>query len=273
MEEKIDIVIQGAYTSYTDFIADSYLELPFVNNVIISCWEDNKLPREKRRIKYVRSKYPVSPGTDNKNLQIVSSLNGLKKCETKFAVKTRSDQKFTYDSMMKMYDFFLENNERNLHYQYNHKKPFNRILAAGMFPDVLFAVRDHIFWGNTDDLIELFDIPLEQNSLIDKVKIPKERLGNYYDHFIRTETYIGAHYCANFEEEIFRFLLLPEKHLYDGAEYWYYVKELSNRITTEVFKSFPKTAIDLEWQKCQSLNFAFSLEQYKIKSFWHEEGC
>ena len=179
MNEKIDIVIQGPYTDYVDITAESYLKIPFVNNVIISCWEDNKLSKERKRIKYVRNKYPISPGTDNKNLQIVSSYSGLKECETNFAIKTRSDQRYTYDSMMKMYDFFFDNVQINAHYQYDDKKPFGKILVAGLYPQFLFAFRDHIFWGHTEDLIELFDIPLEQNSLVDKVKIPKERLGKY----------------------------------------------------------------------------------------------
>lgn len=267
--EKIDIVIQGPYTDYTDSIVESYLELPFVKNIIVSCWEDNKPPKEKRRVKYIRNKYPISPGTDNKNLQIVSSLNGLKECKTDFAVKTRSDQTFTYDCMMKMYDFFFNNRETNFHYQYNHKKPFGRILVAGIYSNFLFAPRDHIFWGHTDDLIELFDIPLEQNSLIDKVKVPKERLGNYCSYYTRTETYIGAHYCANFDEGILRFLILPEQHLYDGAEYWFYSKQISDNTTHKVFKSFPKEIIDLHWSH---KNFESSVEHYKMEISWHEEG-
>jgi hypothetical protein len=272
MKEKIDIVIQGQYTEYTDSIIDSYLDLPFLNNIIVSCWEDDKSPKERRRVKFVRSKYPESPGTDNKNLQIVSSLSGLKECKSNFAIKTRSDQKFTYDSMMKMYDFFLEHNQKNIPYQYNHKKPYHRILVAGVYTNLLFSVRDHIFWGNTDDLIELFNIPLEKNSLVDKVKIPKERLGNYCDYFTRTETYIGAHYCANFNEGVNHILLKPEQHLYDNAVYWYYAKEVSDSITYSVFKSFPKTAIDLEWVKCRSMRFGFNFEDYLNFSSWHEEG-
>lgn len=270
--EKIDIVIQGQYTDYTDHIADSYLDLPFVNKVIISCWKEDKFPKEKRRVKFVRSEYPTSPGTDNKNLQIVSSLNGLKSCETNFAVKTRSDQKFTYDSMMKMYDFFFEHNQRESLYQYNYKKPHNRILVAGVYPNLLFAVRDHIFWGQVDDLIELFNIPIEQNSLIDRIRVPKERLGNYCDYFTRTETYIGAHYCSNFNDEINRLLLKPEEHLYDNAIYWYYAKEVSDKITYSIFKSFPKSAINLEWVRWKDYGFNFNFEDYLNLSSWHEDG-
>lgn len=270
--EKIDIVVQGPYTDFTSYVCESYLELPFVNNVIVSCWEDDKVSYKNRRVKVVKNKYPESPGTDNKNLQIVSSLNGLKESKTKFSIKVRSDQRFTYDSMMKMYDFFLQNNERNLSYQYEKNKPHNRIFVAGVYPNLLFAIRDHIFWGHTDDLIELFNIPLEKNSLVDIVKVPKERLGNYLDYFTRTETYIGAHYCANFNEEVNRLLILQKEHLYDNSVYWYYSKELSDSITYSVFKSFPKTSIDLEWVNWRKHGFDFRFNEYLERSSWHEEG-
>lgn len=272
MVEKVDIVIQGPYTDYTDFIAESYLDLPFANKIIISCWKGDKKSKKKRGIKFVRNEYPFSPGTDNKNLQIVSSLNGLKKCKSTFAVKTRSDQKFTYDSMMKMYDFFMENHEKSISYYHNHKKPCGKILVAGFYPSLLFAIRDHIFWGYTEDLIDLFDIPIEQNSLIDKMRIPKEKLGNYTEYFTRTETYIAAHYCYNFIEDINRLLILPEQHLYDNSIYWYHSKGISDYITPLVFKSFPKTAIDLEWIRWRRSGFNFNFEEYINNYSWHEEG-
>lgn len=265
--EKLDIVIQGPYTDFTDYAIDFYLNIPFVNNIIVSCWKDNKESKHKERVKFVRNDYPQSPGTDNKNLQIVSSLNGLKSCETKFSIKTRSDQRFSYDSMIKMYDFFLSENNKKIQYEYNPQKPYNRILVAGFYPDFLFSVRDHLYWGNTKDLIELFDIPLEQNSLVDIIKVPKDKLVNYTQYFTRTETYIGAHYCANFNQEVNRLLLLPKEHLYDGAIYWYYSKEISDIITPSVFKSFPKDFVTVEWSKYGNLEFQF----YGF-SLWHEDG-
>lgn len=270
--EKIDIVIQGPYTDFTDFVAESYLKLPFVNNIIISCWKTDKTPNRKRKIKFVRSNYPDSPGTDNKNMQIVSSLNGLRACDSNYAVKVRSDQRFTYDSMMQMYDFFFEHNEKNISYQYNVEKPHNRIFVAGVYTYLLFAFRDHIFWGHTDDLIELFDIPLETNSLVDKIKVPKERLGNYADAFIRTETYLGAHYCANFNEEVNRLILKANEHLYDNAVYWYYAKGISDQVTYQVFKSFPKSIIQLDWIRFRSCGFDFNFDEYLQCASWHEEG-
>lgn len=267
-ETKVDIVIQGEYTDYTDEIIELYLTLPFVNNIIVSCWEDNQENTCYEKVIFIRNKYPESPGTDNRNLQILSSLNGLKECQSKFAIKTRSDQKFTYESMIKMYDFFMQNNQKSINYQYESDKPYNKIMVAGIYGNLLFCPRDHIFWGRTSDLIELFDIPLEKNGFIEKVRIPKQRLWMYYNHFIRTETYIGAHYCSKFNDELYRIIINDKDHLYDGAIYWYYTKFLSDNITPLVFKSFPKSMIYFDWP-CKP---EFTVQSYIDACSWHEDG-
>ena len=276
MSELLDVVIQGPYTDFTDGIIDSYQKIPFINNIIVSCWDDDKKSKPKRRVEFVRNECPHSPGTDNRNLQIVTSLNGLKKCDTKFAIKTRSDHKFTYDSMMKMYEFFMHHNERQMCYQYDQSKPYNRILVAGIHLELLFSAKDHIYWGNTEDLIELFNIPLEKNGLVETIRVPKERLGMYYEYFIRTETYIGAHYCSNFNDEINRFLLLPREHLHDNAVYWYHCKQRSDEIFYKIFKSFPKSTIQFDWFHTHSgklHEIGRSPEcSYLTSCYWHDEG-
>lgn len=270
--KKHDIVVQGPYTDFTDYVIESYLKLPFVNKIIISCWDDNKIPKKRRKVKIVKSEYPSSPGTDNKNLQIVSSLNGLRECESDLAIKVRSDQRFTYDSMMNMYDFFISNDEKIIPHQYDSDKPNSRIFVPGFYTNLLFSIRDHMFWGYTNDLIDLFDIPLEKNSLIDYIKVPKHRLGNYTNRFVRTETYIGAHYCANFSEEINYFLLNPYENLFDGCANWNYIKQVSDNIMPQVFKSFPRSAINLEWVNWRPQGFHFDFESFLNGSSWHEDG-
>jgi hypothetical protein len=276
LAEKLDVVIQGSYTDFTDDIIDSYLKIPFIDNIIVSCWDDNKQSKCRDNVKFIRNQYPSSSGTDNKNLQIATSLNGLKESSSKFSIKTRSDHKFTYDSMMKMYDFFIQYNQRILSYQYDDSRPKNRILVAGIYADLLFHPRDHLFWGHTEDLVDLFDIPLEKNGLVDIVKVPKERLWMYYEYFIRTETYLGSHYCSNFNDEIIRFLLLPKEHLYDNAVYWNHCKQKSDELCRLVFKSFPKDAIQFDWfrsiSKQTHLIGRSSECLYLNTGCWHEDG-
>jgi FkbM family methyltransferase len=255
--EKMDIVLQGKYNEYTDEIIDEYLRVPFVNNVIVSCWEDDRPDHYRSpKVKYVRSVYPLTPGTCNKNLQITTSFAGIKLCKTKFSAKMRSDQKYNYNSMMNMYEFLMENHTEG------------KIFVAGMFPSLLFHPRDHIYWGTTENLHQLFDIPLEYNSLIDKVRIGKYELAEYANYLTRPETYIGAHYCAKFDDGIKKMLIEPEKYLYDDAIHWQYAKDFSDRITPLMFKSFSRKCIDFDWT-CKS---GFTIQSYLDVCSWHGDN-
>ena len=254
--EKMDIVLQGKYGEYTDEIIDEYLRVPFVNNVIVSCWDDDRPEHyHSSKVKYVRSVYPLTPGTCNKNLQITTSFAGIKLCKTKFSAKMRSDQKYNYNSMVNMYEFFMEN-----HIEGN-------IFVAGMFPSLLFHPRDHIYWGTTENLHQLFDIPLEYNSIIDKVRIGKYELAQYANYLTRPETYIGAHYCARFDDCVKKMLIEPEKYLYDDAINWQDSKDFSDRITPLVFKSFSRKCIDFDWT-CKP---GFTIQSYLDVCSWHED--
>ena len=55
----------------------------------------------------------------------------------------------------------------------------------------------------------MFDIPLEYNSLSDKVQLGKYELAQYYDHFVRPETYLGTHYLSKFDDRLKMFLIYP----------------------------------------------------------------
>ncbi len=254
--EKMDIVLQGKYNEYTDEIIDEYLRVPFVNNVIVSCWEDDR-PNHylSPKVKYVRSAYPLTPGTCNKNLQITTSFTGIKLCKTKFSAKMRSDQKYKYNSMVNMYEFFMKNHTND------------NIFVAGMYASLLFHPRDHIYWGETKDLYYLFDIPLEYNSLIDKVRIGKYELAGYTNYLIRPETYIGAHYCTKFDDCVKKMLIEPEKYLYDNAIHWQDAKDSSDRITPLIFKSFSRKCIDFDWT-CKP---GFTIQSYLDDCSWHED--
>ena len=48
MKDKVDIVVQGGIWPTTKHTVETYLQLPFVNNVIFSSWEEDlkKLRKE-----------------------------------------------------------------------------------------------------------------------------------------------------------------------------------------------------------------------------------
>jgi hypothetical protein len=118
----------------------------------------------------------------------------------------------------------------------------------------------------------MFDIPLEINGLVDKVRISKYDLWKYYGHFIRTETYIGAHYCSNYDDRIKLFLLYPNEYLYDYAPKWQEVYEISQNLNKKIFKSFPKTDIDLMWPKKQLNFYPYEDQKNGYNECWHEDG-
>ena len=280
VRNKLDIVLQGGYNEDVFSIAEYYLELDFVNHVIISCWEDDDLDEilnndriNNSGITIIQSKKPLQVGSGNKNLQIISSLNGLKQTDTEFVIKIRNDQRYEHDSMYKMYDFYEEYKERKMKFYYDEKKPRNRICVSGNFAEFSFHPRDHLFWGNREDLIDLFSLPPDTWSITDRIKyIIPEDYAMYYEHFIRSETYIGAHYLANFDRKINYYLLDPKKYLYDNSEGYQETRILSDKLTPQVFKSFPREGIDLQWYKYQWKMYPYESQKERFGERWHEDG-
>ncbi len=260
-ENQMDIVLQGTYDEFTDEVIREYISLPFVRNVIVSCWKDNKSNYYiDDRVEYIRNDYPLTPGTDNRNLQILSSLSGINRVKTDLSAKMRTDQKYDYDSMLKMYEYFIKNSSDK------------QIFVGGIYPDLLFHPRDHIFWGKTSDLKHLFNIPLEYGGFSDKVRIGKDKLWQYYSYFIRSETYIGAHYCSQFNDKINTFLLKPELYLYDNAPNIGEAKQISDQLTFKYFKSFPRTEINFSWPKKGMSQYPYDDQKKYYNECWSENG-
>jgi hypothetical protein len=234
---KMDLVIQGPANNYTLEIVNLYLNLDFVNNIIISCWEgDNVDPNMNERVRVIFNKDIPNPGITNRNRQIVSSYNGLKEVTTKFSAKLRSCQKITLESMQLMYDYYNKHKERSLSFEDDVNKPFNRVCVAGIFKPFPFHPRDHIYWGNTMDLLDVFDIPLDTYNGVED-----------YSKITRSEAYISSFYYAKFNKKINHFIENYETYLVDNAPKINEAFEINDEIITKVFLPFPK--IDFEWPK------------------------
>ena len=267
VQEKLDIVLQGPYSSYALDTANQYITLPFVNNVIISCWENDDVPKIKHSgIKVVQSPEPDNRGTGNRNLQIVSSLAGVKRSTAQYVCKMRNDQRYTLDSMWKMNEVFNKNFDKKI-----PKGAKGRIFTAGYFKEFPFHPRDHLFWGHRQDLIELFSTPLEPIGLHEKLNMEKVELSHLYDCFIRTESYIGAHYCARFNSKIKKYLLMPERYLYDGAPFMKEVMDVSNDILDKVFQCFPREGIDLAWPTYGWEHYPYENQATEFGESWCDE--
>jgi hypothetical protein len=260
--EKLDLILQGGYSDFTNDIISAYSEVPFVNKIILSTWKDDDLSslNERENLIIIQSEKPKSLGDDNINLQIVSSFEGIQLATTEYSIKMRTDQLYDYHSMIRMYDFFIEHrNEEN-------------IFVAGMYPGLLFHPRDHIFWSKTKNLYRLFNIPLKSNNITEKVKIDKWDLWKFYPFYVRSETYIGAHYCSEYDDKVKVFLLQPEKYLHDYAPNWNEAFDLSHSLSKRVFKSFPSIGINLSWPKKDLSQYPYEEQRIGYHERWHEDG-
>jgi len=253
---KIDLVLQGSANNYTLEIANHYLNLEFVNNIIISCWENDVIETNNDRIIILKSSDVINPGCTNRNRQIKSSLEGLKLVKTEFSVKLRSDQKISLESMMLMYNFYEKNKERELIFYDDEQKPKNKICVAGIFKPFPFHPRDHIFWGNTKDLIDVFNIPYSPS-------IPG---CDNYNLVLRSEAYIAVHYYAKFDSTIKTFINDPRLYLVDNAPKISEAFEINDRIITKVFQPFPK--IDFEWPKHNLREYHYDFTEKVFGEYW-----
>lgn len=259
MIDKIDLVLQGPTNEFTFEIVEHYLESPIVNNIIISSWEENYVPPkyQNKRVKILLSKDLENPGIGNRNRQIYSSLVGLREVGTNFTAKLRTDQKIFLNSLEEMFNFYNENKDRILSFEDDKNKPNNRICVASIFKPFAFHPCDHIFWGNRDDLCDMFSMPLDEISCQE---------GARYDLYTRPEAYIGASYCSKFNSTILKYLKEPSKYLADKAT-TNEAKNLSKEILDDIFKVFPR--IHFFWPKHYSTDYYNIINPYN--EYFHPE--
>lgn len=234
----MDIVLQGPANTFTNEIAEHYLQLEFVNTIIISCWKGDHIETVNPRIKLIVSDDIENPGLGNRNRHIYSSLIGLEQVTTPFSVKMRSDQKVSLEGMRLMYSFYENHKERQLSFHDNPERPYNQICVAGIFPSFPFHPRDHTYWGNTHDLIDVFSIPFDLTS----------NLGEYiYTKWLRSEAYIASHYYSKFDSRVSNFIENYSEYLIDNAPRIKEAFEVNDAIIIKVFLPFPK--VEFAWPK------------------------
>ncbi|MDR3548753.1 MAG: WavE lipopolysaccharide synthesis family protein [Candidatus Pacebacteria bacterium] len=179
----ISIVVQGAIAGlptdkpearHTRICLESIRKVLPGAKIILSTWEGSNT----EGLDYdelVISKDPgVSAVCDSPNgfRQIVSSFNGLKKCTTKYAMKTRSDLVFHGANLL---DYFLKFNELPFDNQYRildrRVVTFSSInpRRGHSWP---FAVSDWMFFGLTKDVQNIFDIPIDHQTWLPTNEAP-----------------------------------------------------------------------------------------------------
>lgn len=252
----MDLVLQGAGTQYTLDIAHYYLHLEFVNNIIISCWENDAIETTNSRIIILKNKDVDNPGSKNRNRQIKGSLDGLKMVTTEFSAKLRGDQKIHLDSMYNIYNFYNEHKTRDITYYGDKTSPKNKICVLGIFPTFPFHPSDEIAWGNTQDLIDLYDIPYSDTSISNE----------NYNSVMRAEAEIFVHYYARFDAIIDKYISNKQLYLVDNAPYISEALAISNAMTKQIFSLIPK--IEFDWPKYPKFSYSYEHRHQEYGFCW-----
>jgi hypothetical protein len=174
--EDTTIVIQGR----VDPECVKHMVHWYRSDIIISTWEDENLSEcgDLEDVQIVRSPKPTEHLDPlNAMFQFNSTINGLSKCETKYAIKMRGDE--YYSNLEKVVDII---------------KSDDRIHCLPIFmPEFRvkpFCIGDHFIAGRSDEIYLMFEWAKEWWTTRPDLRIPK--LSD--DHMHVPECVLGANY-------------------------------------------------------------------------------
>lgn len=236
------LVVQGQVTQWTTQFIEEYKKS--FDNIILSTWEDETI--EYDGIKTVKSKKP-SPGPGNCNMQIVSSLEGIKQVETENCIKIRSD-------------ILLKDPESWLKF-FSENWSTNRLFVLGLSNKYIFSARDQLFAGRTDDMLTLFSIQ----------HLPGEYTPSPSINSMYPELWITLHYYAQFNEVARIFLHNSGIYIYEGSPQRQLGNELWARIGTKYMYPVSRS-LKYYWPKRfgdNDYNYDETAKTYG--EFWHDD--
>ena len=141
--EDCTIIIQGKLEKES---YDYYIKKYDNCKVIISTWVDTRIDFSNlpKNFKVILSPLPYESGDQNLNYQIVSTLNALEMVRTKYVIKMRGDEYWTYPENI---------------YQSIKSAPEKLWSSSVFFRAWQYAeyhISDHIMAGRTEKLIKFF---------------------------------------------------------------------------------------------------------------------
>ena len=215
--KDISVVVQGAIENSTALCLESIRKNLPQAVIILSTWEHSDV--DALASLYDKIVFNKDPGTiphyddvkDNKsnnlNRQIVSTINGLKEAKTPYAIKIRTNFYFENVNFLQYFDKYNAFNE-------NLRKVKKKMLACTIYsrnpknkkkPFAMY-LSDFFFFGLTEDVYNLFNIPLmtdEEGFYFKENKAKKGRKSFKDMNKFHPEQYIWLHflnykYCENF---------------------------------------------------------------------------
>lgn len=186
-DRDISVVIQGPILVGNDEDVNNQITKKVCLNIrhflpnaeiIISTWKESNL----EGLTYDKIVLNDDPGSimmtlneqkreNNTNRMIISSINGLKKATRKYIIKMRSDLYFENLSFIKKFENYQHISKSKvltskfLTLSANHYKRGS---------EVIFTLNDWFMFGRTEDVIKLWDIPLQKNFKLSKeIELPR----------------------------------------------------------------------------------------------------
>ncbi len=226
---KVDLVLQGPCSRPTKEIIEQYRNLEFVDSIILSTYANTICFDIPSYVTVIDNPIPenFNRGIGNRNLQIKTSRSGLRFVSGKHCVKMRTDQLIRENSMRMMHDYWMKN-----------KNSEGLLFVLGMYRYFPYHPRDHVFWGDTKRVSEIFEIPYDT---------VVEQPGFSYDNHLRAETYIGQFYYAKFDDQVYDHIANPGRFLVDSAPEKELALQKDFHMRDYVFKPFPR--ISMCWEK------------------------
>ena len=187
--KNITVVIQGPVVSSNDRAMDEGITQKAISSIrhnlpgstiILSTWHGQPIEGLDidelvlnddpggNIIEYNTSGKPVFV---NENRQIVSTKNGLHKVTTEYAIKLRSDNFLSSDNFKAMFEKYKK---RASQYELFEERVvinsmFTREVSRGFA--TAFHPSDFFYFGKTNDLLKLWDLPLFDDYKIDHTKL------------------------------------------------------------------------------------------------------
>lgn len=246
--EKFELVLQGDCLPETRGIIEEYSRIPFVDRIILSTYEDSICFDVPTHVDIVLNDIVTPRGTGNRNLQINTSRNGLALVQGKHCAKMRTDQFIRPHSMQAMYDYW------------SRKKLDGKVFVLGMYKAFPYHPRDHVFWGRSEDVKAVFDIPFDP----DTEPNPQQD----YRYKTRAETYIGQFYYARFDDSVQEHINDPMTYLVDEAPLKQVALEKDYKLRHKVFAPFPK--ISMAWQRKGLQQYHYHVGEF-FTEYWADD--
>tara|TARA_R100000152_G_C6780571_1_gene213520 strand:- start:1650 stop:2504 length:855 start_codon:yes stop_codon:yes gene_type:complete len=240
---KMNIVIQGGLYPSTIKTAHHYAELDLVEKVVISTWENEAVEQEdikSQKLVLVKNKKPDYAGPGNLNLHLLSSREGVARCENGVILKIRSDEILSHEGLITWFDYFKKHDNGNTLNYLDGEKQLSKIAVIAMNITYPYHPQDHVFIGYKKDLTKLFNMPFSNEKEFGPEPVD-------FTKNLRNNIYIGANYFSLFFEEPAKHFENWRSYLVDNSEHRgdsmdFYLNNLDS-----IF--FPLPVVDMGWEK------------------------